>query len=87
MRRRELDDLIVRWKRATRALRIDEQEHGRYLTGILEMRTDKELALFTDPVEAAVFFCMLSLVKRSPGDKPGAPAGHNAGQECLLTSR
>ena len=61
----ELDPLILRWKKTTRALKIDEQQYGRYITEILERRTDAELALFKDPVEAAAFFCLLDVVMRS----------------------
>ena len=64
MRKLQLDEVILRWKKTTRALKIHEQEHGRYLTEILEKRTDAELVCFTDPVEAAAFFCMLDMVKR-----------------------
>jgi hypothetical protein len=64
MRKIQLDDVILRWKKTTRALKIHEQEHGRYLTEILERRTDAELVHFSDPVEAAAFFCMLEMVKR-----------------------
>lgn len=64
MRKIQLDEVILRWKKTTRALKIHEQEYGRYLTEILEKRTDAELVYFTDPVEAAAFFCMLDMVKR-----------------------
>ena len=64
MRKIQLDEVILRWKKTTRALKIHEQEYGRYLTEILEKRTDAELVHFSDPVEAAAFFCMLDLVKR-----------------------
>jgi len=69
MRRTELDPLIFRWKKTTRALKIHEQPYGKYITDILEQRTDAELARFSDPVEAAAFFCLLDLVKRIwPGE-------------------
>ena len=75
MRKMELDPLILRWKKTTRALRIDEQQHGKYITDILERRTDAELALFRDPVEAAAFFCLLDLVQRAlDREPPGLPA-------------
>jgi hypothetical protein len=61
----ELDPLILRWKKTTRALKIHEQHYGKYITDILERRTDAELALFKDPVEAAAYFCLLDLVMRS----------------------
>ena len=72
MRKMELDPLILRWKKTTRALKIHEQHYGKYITDILERRTDAELALFKDPVEAAAFFCLLDVVmrttdKNSPG--------------------
>ena len=40
MRRMELDPLILRWKKTTRALKIHEQHYGKYITDILERRTD-----------------------------------------------
>jgi hypothetical protein len=64
MRKIQLDDVILRWKKTTRAMKVHEQEYGRYLTEILERRTDAELVYFTDPVEAAAFFCMIDMVKR-----------------------
>ena len=64
MRKIQLDDVILRWKKTTRALKIHDQEYGRYLTEILERRTDEEMVYFTDPVEAAAFFCMIDMVKR-----------------------
>ena len=65
MRRMELDPLILRWKKTTRALKIHEQHYGKYITDVLERRTDAELALFKDPVEAAAFFCLLDVVMRT----------------------
>lgn len=64
MRKTELNDVIIRWKKTTRALKINEQQYGKYLTDILERRTDSELVHFKDPVEAAVFFCLVDLVKK-----------------------
>jgi hypothetical protein len=72
MRKMELAPLILRWKKTTRALKIHEQHYGKYITDILERRTDAELALFTDPVEAAAFFCLVDVVMRTPGrNSPG----------------
>jgi hypothetical protein len=70
MRKMELDPLILRWKKTTRAVKIHEQHYGRYITEILERRTDAELALFKDPVEAAAFFCLLDLVIRQGEKNP-----------------
>jgi hypothetical protein len=64
MRKMELDGVILRWKKTTRALKIHEQEYGRHLTDVLERVTDAQLVHFQDPVEAAAFFCMLDLLKK-----------------------
>ena len=81
MRTMELAPLILRWKKTTRALKIHEQHYGKYITDILERRTDAELALFVDPVEAAAFFCLLDVVmrsfdKNSPGLSSSLPVTH-----------
>ena len=86
MRRIELDGVILRWKKTTRALKIHEQEYGRYLTAVLERVTDAQLVHFQDPVEAAAFFCMLDLVKnmnRHPANVPAGPGNTSSG-ECPL---
>ncbi|NMB78767.1 MAG: hypothetical protein GYA23_06690 [Methanomicrobiales archaeon] len=64
MRKMELDSLILRWKKTTRALKIHEQGYGRHLTDILERLTDAQLVYFQDPVEAAAFFCLLDTRKK-----------------------
>jgi hypothetical protein len=60
----ELNDIILRWIKTTRALKIHEQKYGTHLTDVLEKRTDAELVYFKDPVEAAAFFCLLEFAKR-----------------------
>ena len=81
MKQKELDGLILRWKYTTRALKIHDQVYGKYLTDILEKRTDAELALFSDPVEAAAFFCLLDLVEKTfdlPLPVPVRPRGEQS---------
>lgn len=87
MRRTELDPLIFRWKKTTRALKIHEQLYGKYITDLLELRTDTELARFSDPVEAAAFFCLLDLTRRSwpGGDDPACRPCGIPGQ-CTLVA-
>jgi hypothetical protein len=63
MKKMQLDEVILRWKKTTRALKIHEQEYGKTLTDCLEKRTDAELVHFNDPVEAAAFFCLVELMK------------------------
>jgi hypothetical protein len=84
----ELDPLILRWKKTTRALKIHEQHYGRYITDILEQRTDAELALFRDPVEAAAFFCLLDLMIRHHGRNPlpGLSSSPAAMNQPLVTA-
>src|SRR5512145_481063 len=84
MRRMELDGVILRWKKTTRALKIQDQEYGRHLTDVLDRVTDEQLVHFRDPVEAAAFFCLLDLLKkirmRTPADgEPGGSAPFAAG--------
>ena len=75
MRKKELDPLIIRWKNTTRALKIHDQPLGKRITDILEQCTDADLARFTDPVEAALFFCLLDLAGENGGVRsPSRPA-------------
>ena len=60
----ELDSLIIRWKKTTRALKLQDQVYGQHLTAVLGRVTDAQLVHFQDPAEAAAFFCMLDLLKR-----------------------
>ena len=82
MRTMELDGVIRRWKKTTRALKIHEKEYGKYLTDILEKRTDAELALFSDPVEAAAFFCLLDIARRTFGTG-SRPACRDLSSGCV----
>jgi hypothetical protein len=83
----ELDPLILRWKKTTRALKIHEQHYGKHITDILERRTDTELALFQDPLEAAAFFCLVDVVMRSSGmDLPGLSVSLPATRQQSITA-
>lgn len=84
MRRKDLDPLILRWKKTTRALKIHEQPYGKQITDILELRTDAELERFSDPVEAAAFFCLVALMKRCPPPEGYRAGGRAAGQSLLV---
>ena len=77
----ELDPLILRWKKTTRALKNHEQGYGRHLTEVLERVTDAHLVHFQDPAEAAAFFCMLDLLKRIPEMKSRNTAPEPADRE------
>jgi hypothetical protein len=83
MRRTELDPLILRWKKTTSALKHPDQQYGKEITDILELRTDAELALFRDPVEAAAFFCLIGILARSPPGE-GRPRCRPPGQAAIV---
>jgi hypothetical protein len=84
MKRTELDRLILRWKKTTRALKIPEQVYGKYITDLLEKRTDAELALFSDPVEAAAFFCLLDAVEKTLDLPPAVPVRPHRDQSLAV---
>jgi hypothetical protein len=86
LRRKDLDPLIFRWKKTTRALKIHDQPLGKRITDVLERCTDQELALFTDPVEAAAYFCLLDVVKqgRPCGSPPPVIPSGIPGQSMLV---
>jgi hypothetical protein len=87
LRKKDLDPLIFRWKKTTRALKIYDQHYGKRITDVLERCTDADLALFSDPVEAAAFFCLLDLAGTTAGAGPARSARSvgRAGQAPLLT--
>ena len=74
MRRKDLDPLIFRWKKTTRALKIHEQSYGKRITDILERCTDADLVLFSDPVEAAAFSACLTLAGNRVNCRVSLPA-------------
>ena len=84
LKRKDLDPLIFRWKKTTRALKVHEQPYGKCITDILEMRTDSELARFSDPVEAAAFFCLLELAKTCWPTDPSACRHSGVPEQCTL---
>jgi len=86
LRRKDLDPLIFRWKKTTRALKIYDQHYGKRVTDILERCTDADLVLFTDPVEAAAFFCLLDVVKenRPSGVAPPVTPSGIPGQSLIV---
>jgi hypothetical protein len=87
MNRTELDGVILRWKKTTRALKMHEQEYGRHLTDVLEQVTDPQLVHFEDPVEAAAFFCMLDLLRKTRERPTSLPAAEDmpSHQTCLCS--
>jgi hypothetical protein len=73
MRSVDLEGVILRWKKTTRAMKTHDQVYGRHLTEVLGRVPDAQLVHFQDPVEAAAFFCMLDILKKSCVGKAGIP--------------
>ena len=72
--------MAVRWKRATRALRIQEQPFGQRLVRMLEDSGTGRFATIDDPLEAAAFILFIGMLKELDGNCPPY------GREGLTTS-
>jgi hypothetical protein len=66
----DMRQLAVRWKRATRALRIQEQPFGHRLVRMLEEPGTWRFATIDDPLEAAAFVLFIGMLKERDGKKP-----------------
>ena len=64
---------IARWELATRALFRKDQKYGKALVAVLKSRTEREIAIFEDPVEAAVFYLMIEMMKAANPEYPASP--------------
>jgi hypothetical protein len=58
-----MKNVSVRWRKASRALKIDDQKYGIRLAEALEMHKGPEYAMFDDPLEASVFFLLIEMMK------------------------
>jgi len=66
----EIRQRAVRWKRATRALRIQEQPFGQRLVRMLEDSGTGRFATIDDPLEAAAFILFIGMLKELDGESP-----------------
>ncbi|MCE5299041.1 MAG: hypothetical protein MUE45_01220 [Methanoregulaceae archaeon] len=55
--------IAERWKRATRPLKIHEQNYGYRLVTMLEQYNGEEIRRFDDPLEAAAFIVSIGMLK------------------------
>ncbi|NTW36668.1 MAG: hypothetical protein HGB17_11155 [Syntrophobacteraceae bacterium] len=62
--------MAVRWKRATRALRIQEQPFGQRLVRMLEDTGTWRFATVDDPLEAAAFILFIGMLKELDKESP-----------------
>ncbi|MEI7434325.1 MAG: hypothetical protein WCJ93_08750 [Methanomicrobiales archaeon] len=58
-----MKNVSVRWRKASRALKIDDQKYGIRLAEALETHKGPEYAMFDDPLEASVFFLLIEMMK------------------------
>lgn len=58
-----MKNVSVRWRKASRALKIDDQKYGIRLAEALERHKGPEYAMFDDPLEASVFFLLIEMMK------------------------
>ncbi len=56
-------DMIVRWKKATMALWKPDQKYGQALVDELQRHSGREIAMFSDPVEAVLYFALIRILK------------------------
>jgi hypothetical protein len=80
----DVKKLADRWKRATRALRIQEQAYGHRLVRMLEDSGDRKFAVIDDPLEAAAFILFIGMVKELERERSGRedlPVTQSGGRE------
>ncbi len=58
-----MKNVSERWRKASRALKIDDQKYGIRLAEALERHKGPEYAMFDDPLEASVFFLLIEMMK------------------------
>jgi len=75
-------EVADRWMRGSRALLAESQPYGYQLAAMLRRHENDNVAMFDDPLEAALFFVLIELVKekeeakRESAMQEGMPSGH-----------
>jgi hypothetical protein len=59
----DMKQVIERWKRGIRPLKIHEQKYGEHLVQLLERSRGPDLRLFDDYLEAVAFILFIGLLK------------------------
>jgi len=70
-----MKNVSERWRKASRALKIDDQKYAIRLAEALERHKGPEYAMFDDPLEASVFFLLIEMMKDRDTDKMVLTAG------------
>lgn len=63
----DIETVIQRWKRATRPLKIGDQQYGHRLVRMLEDSKHVDVRRFDDPLEAATFLVLVRLLREVEG--------------------
>jgi hypothetical protein len=66
----DVRQLAVRWRRATRALRREEQPLGNRLVRMLEEPGTWRFPTIDDPLEAAAFILFIGMLKERDRESP-----------------
>ena len=61
--RRGVNDLSLRWSRAGRALKKEDQAYAKELADIAKKHSSEAFYAMDDPLEAAVFSVLIELLK------------------------
>jgi hypothetical protein len=75
-------EIADRWTWGSRALVAESQPCGYQLAAMLRRHGNDNVAMFDDPLEAALFFVLIELVKvkdevkRERADREGVCSGH-----------
>ena len=65
----DMNIIAGRWKRATRPLKVQDQEYGTRLVRMLEEYGGEEIKRFDAPLEAAAFVVLIGLLKELDSKK------------------
>ena len=69
--REAMEEIVVRWMRARRALKAEDQACAERLSAMIRAHSCDRVAIIDDPLEAAVFSLFIELVKELTGkNKP-----------------
>lgn len=66
-------DIAGRWERASRLLLGDSQPCGLRLAAMLRRHENDDVAMFDDPLEAALFFLLVEITREQEARQGGYP--------------
>ena len=75
-------EIADRWTRGSQALVAESQPYGCQLAAMVRRHENDNVAMFDDPLEAALFFVLVEIAKekeeakRESAMREGMPSGH-----------